>query len=380
MVNSKNRDLDKLGHGFREWHPRIWHGMDFPAWSRLVYGRLGRIPLKRYPLAVSITFTSLLNSLCYGLSRFLLGRKISKVRFVESPVFVLGFWRSGTTWLNELLVLDPTACYPTTFQCFAPNSIMFSGVFEKLIGKIVPNKRPMDTVELGMKNPQEDEFAILNLGLESPYRYLAFPSLIYDEEFADEFWPKSQASRDIWAKKWRFFLKTIQYLNPNKRLVLKSPLHTARIEMILSVIPNAKFIHISRDPKSIIGSAQKTHEAMLSTQSLEYFEDVNGDVVEDTIKSLEEMYQAHFEQSKMLSSKQIAYLKYEDLRNDTAGELSRIYSTLNLGEFESVRHHFDKFIDSKKEYKPDVYELPDEVLRMISKKCKSYIRTFGYQL
>ena len=257
---------------------------------------LAGFPLKRYPLAVSITFTQPAEFPLLWPIPIPAWPKNIKSQICGKPGLRIGILALGHNLAQRTLSTRSNCLLSNNFSNALRQILLCSAAFlKKLIGKIVPNKRPMDTVELGMKNPQEDEFAILNLGLESPYRYLAFPSLIYDEEFADEFWPKSQASRDIWAKKWRFFLKTIQYLNPNKRLVLKSPLHTARIEMILSVIPNAKFIHISRDPKSIIGSAQKTHEAMLSTHGpWNILRMLTETWVEDTIKSLEEMYQAPF--------------------------------------------------------------------------------------
>ena len=39
-----------------------------------------------------------------------------------------------------------------------------------------------------------------------------------------------------------------QTLKYNRSLLLKSPPHTARIRLLLEMFPNARFVHILRDP------------------------------------------------------------------------------------------------------------------------------------
>lgn len=43
------------------------------------------------------------------------------------------------------------------------------------------------------------------------------------------------------------FLKQITYLRP-KRIVLKSPTYTGRIRVLQQMFPDARFVHIVRDP------------------------------------------------------------------------------------------------------------------------------------
>ena len=44
---------------------------------------------------------------------------------------MIGHWRSGTTLLHELLVLDPRHTFPDTYACFAPNHFLVSGWWMK---------------------------------------------------------------------------------------------------------------------------------------------------------------------------------------------------------------------------------------------------------
>src|SRR3974377_1277147 len=44
-----------------------------------------------------------------------------KAAVLYPPVFVLGFWRSGTTLLHELLCCDQQFGFPSTYACMNPS-------------------------------------------------------------------------------------------------------------------------------------------------------------------------------------------------------------------------------------------------------------------
>jgi len=44
----------------------------------------------------------------------------------RNAVVILGYWRSGTTLLHELLCLDARYTYPTTHACMNPHHFLFS--------------------------------------------------------------------------------------------------------------------------------------------------------------------------------------------------------------------------------------------------------------
>ena len=89
---------------------------------------------------------------------------------------MIGHWRSGTTLLHELLVRDPRHTYPDTYACFAPNHFLVSGWWMKPCLKVLlPSQRPIDNMPAGWDHPQEDEFALCNMGVPSPYLTIIFP-------------------------------------------------------------------------------------------------------------------------------------------------------------------------------------------------------------
>ena len=82
------------------------------------------------------------------------------------PLFILGLWRSGTTYLHELLGACPGIQSPATWQCLSPATIRLHS--PPVAGRAV--QRPMDAKRIDALSPQEDEFALLALGVPSVYR------------------------------------------------------------------------------------------------------------------------------------------------------------------------------------------------------------------
>ena len=63
---------------------------------------------------------------------------------------------------------------------------------------------------------------------------------------------------EAWRRTLYRFLQRITFRNP-KRLVLKSPPHTCRIRLILEMFPDARFVHIHREPYVIYQSTRHLH-------------------------------------------------------------------------------------------------------------------------
>ena len=88
------------------WNARFWHGMTFGTWTKLVAQNQFRIGPTKLGLASTVTFASLMNSALRPLQQLLLGKHLERMQIKDSPIFIIGHWRSGTTLLHELMVLD----------------------------------------------------------------------------------------------------------------------------------------------------------------------------------------------------------------------------------------------------------------------------------
>src|SRR5262245_21630537 len=76
--------------------------------------------------------------------------EIARIAVPDDPLFIVGHWRSGTTFLHYLLSLDRESFrYPTTYQCLFPTIFLTLGegswLYRALSARLPPT-RPMDAV------------------------------------------------------------------------------------------------------------------------------------------------------------------------------------------------------------------------------------------
>src|SRR5262245_25789726 len=237
-----------------EWTPRIWEGVDFFAWLRLLIRNRFAVDLSCLYIAVIVTFVSIFHSMLRLVQEAWLGAQIRRTRIELPPIFIVGHWRTGTTLVHELLILDPRHTYATTYECLEPNHFLVSEwLLTRLFFFLTPSHRPMDNMAAGWDRPQEDEFALCMLGLPSPYLKIAFPNRPEPYPESDDLERMSSRDRDAWKRGLYRLLQMLTYKHPG-RLVLKSPTHSCRIPTLREMFPDALFVHIVRDPRIVFPS------------------------------------------------------------------------------------------------------------------------------
>ncbi len=360
----------------REWAPRIWLGSNFPAWFRLLADGRFRVSPSCWYIAVVGTFVCA----CQSVLRFFEGaiyrHRLARTQITEPPLFILGHWRSGTTLLHELLILDPRHTCPTTYQCLEPNHfVLTERILTKLLAWVLPGRRPMDNMATGWDRPQEDEFGLCMLGARSPYRSIAFPNESpIDQDYLD-FKNVTEADRERWKKTLFGFLRRITFKDP-RRLVLKSPTHTARIPTLLEMFPDARFVHITRDPYIIFPSTINLWKSFYRKHGLQ-IPNFAG-LEEHVFATFSRMYEDFDEGCKLVPSGRLHQLKYEDLVQDPIGEMAKLYDRLRLSDFEMVVPRLKEYLDRNKGYETNKYDLTPETRAEIGRRWGERIRRFGY--
>lgn len=364
------------GSKYRLWNPRCWNGMGVRAyWRMMVRNRFAVAP-HRWAMAAINMGVTVFNSQLWALQEVLMGRKIRETQIDQQPIFILGHWRSGTTLLHELLVLDKRHVCPDTYCCFAPNHFVLTGwLFPRLLWFLMPSKRPMDNMKLGWYGPQEDEFAICNLGVPSPYLTIAFPNRPpqYDEYYDLESVPPEALAH--WKERLVWFLKAMTVRHPG-RIVLKSPPHTARIKHLLDVFPDARFVHIVRDPYVIFSSTMHLWRRMYEDHG---FQRPKCKGLEEYVfNTLNRMYGAFEAQRGLVRPGRFSEVRYEDLVADPVAQMRRIYGELELDGFDDVLPAMETHVAGMKDYKKNRYTLPEETREEITRRWGAYIERYGY--
>jgi hypothetical protein len=373
MAKEKTKD----SNAYSLMSPRFWHGMRFPYWLKLLARNRFDVSWSRLHLALGVSFFSPWNDLLAFLQHLGFGRAIERTSLAGPPIFVLGHWRSGTTLLHEYLALDERFASPTTFQCFAPwHFLLTEGLFTRFGGFLLPERRPMDNMKAGWSLPQEDEFALMNLGAPTPYLRILFPShpIPHEGTLASSTFTADEL--EAWKRALDWFLRAVTY-KVRKPLILKSPPHTGRLGILRAMYPQAKFVHIVRDPRKVYPSTLKLWKTLDEIQSMQAPSDEKR-IEEFVLRTLPTMYKS-FEADRIgLPESQLIELRYEDFVVDPVSAMQRIYEQLELGSFDSVRDKVSEKSKLERDYQTNRLELRGDEERMVMQAWNEYAKRYGY--
>jgi omega-hydroxy-beta-dihydromenaquinone-9 sulfotransferase len=356
--------------------PKLWMGGNVSSWVKLLVHNRCAIEPRYLHWLVFISISTLRNTIFGYLQELLWGKQVRHTHIKHAPLFVIGHWRTGTTLLHELLTLDPRHTYPTTYACVSPNHFLLTERrFTRLFQSLLPSRRPMDNMVLAWDRPNEDEFALCNLGQPSPYLTFAFPNRPpqYPEYFNLD--TVSPAARQRWKQCLLRFLTQLTVRTP-KRLILKSPTHTWRIKILLELFPQAQFIHIVRNPYDVFPSTVHVWKTLYQDFGLQRprFAGLE-DYVFDTFLH---MHKTLDETRGLVPPSQFHELRYEDLVKDPIGEVAAIYDQLKLGDFEAIRPRLKQYMAETADYQTNRFKLPPELRDMITQRWGQIIRRYGY--
>jgi len=359
------------------WHQAgIWTGCSFPGLMRLLLQNRCRVHWSYLFDCLSDVTFSLANSGLGGVQQLLYARRLKRVEIADDPVFILGHWRTGTTLLHELLALDARHRCPTTFECFAPNHFLLSERF--LAGWTsfaLPRRRPVDNMEMAWDRPQEDEFALCNLGVPSPYATIAFPN--HPPQFQEYFELEniSAEQRERWQRTFLSFLRQLVYERPG-RLVLKSPPHTFRLPLLCKMFPRARFVHIVRNPYVVFMSTVRLWKSLYASHG---YQKPNYEGLEEFVfETFLRMHERLDATRPLIDSERFHQCRYEDLVRDPTSEMSTLYEKLALGDFAAVEAPIENYFQRRDDYQTNRYELTPDLHAEITRRWRPYIEKYGY--
>jgi hypothetical protein len=245
-----------------------------------------------------------------------------------------------------------------------------------LLAYMMPERRPMDNMPAGWDRPQEDEFALCNLGLPSPYLHWAFPNDPRRDDESLDLQKLPPWERRRWARGLVRFLQHLAVSDP-RRLILKSPTHTARVGFLRQLLPGAQFVHIVRNPYVVFPSTLNLWKQLWNIMGLQEpdYHNLTGYVFDLFTR----MYNQFFRDRPQFGPGELCEVRYEDLRQDVVGEMRRVYDQLGLGDFHRVEPKLKGYIAETKDYRTNKFEL-DEALRLdIAQRWGDYFERYRYE-
>lgn len=296
---------------------------------------------------------------------------------MPAPVFILGHWRSGTTHLYNLLSRDPAFGIITPFATGLPWDLLgLSAVLRPLLERALPEHRFIDNIPVTPDSPQEDEIALANMSPLSFYHGLYFPSRFQENFDRGIFFDHcSPAEIAAWRRRFVYFLEKVSLDQGGRRLLIKNPVHTARVALLREIWPEAKFIHIHRDPRLVFVSMLNFYEKLFAQFALQRSDQVDAAAV--VLETYPRMMTALLDQTAGLPADVFVELAFEGFERDPLGEAERIYRTLDLPGFAAARPRFAAYLDSVRRYEKNRYRLPADTLERVERAWAPFIARWG---
>ena len=311
-----------------------------------------QVSLKYSHRLLYVSFTSLLLYPIHLVELLLYSSKIKKTKLPVDPIFIIGHCRSGTTYLHNLLCQDKQFAFPSTYQCFLPGVFLTGKNFMKKInGKTLPKTRPMDNVEMNPDFPQEEEFGMLSLTPFSYYQTLFFPSsmMYFFKYYALMETPKIKT----WENQYKQFIRKVMYNQQAKQLILKNPVNTVRIQHLIKMFPQAKFVYIHRVKEEVLRSTNKLYTDLLRINS---FQSISTSELQKNIGHIyDETITQYMKQKQLIPSGQLIELSYHEFITDPFSQTKKIYDKLSLYGHEKASVYFQHYISEQRKYAPNTY-------------------------
>lgn len=244
---------------------------------------------------------------------------------IQRPVFVLGFLRTGTTWLHQLLSADPAArplqAWEGAFPVPSPRPETYET--DPRIAKIDKGLKQLDGLLPGLRaihpieaRGPEECLPLLWATFMTPYcRGRAEP---YRE------WLKTRPACEFHAsyEYYKLQLQILQRYVHREHWTLKSPAHLAYVDSLLHVFPDAIVIHTHRDPQAVVPSWC----SLTATLDQLFYAKVDpAEVGRRTLNILRDTLDRYREVRRALPSGRVIDVSYDALVADPRAVVEQIY-------------------------------------------------------
>jgi hypothetical protein len=297
------------------------------------------------PVAYTIT------AVCFALD-WILFPSLSRVK-VRSPVFIIGHARSGTTLMHRLMTEDGDR-----FSCFLTYELFFPSLLQKKLirclgrcdrhflgGKIARRIRKWearslaqtkDMHQMGLTIPEEDDF-IFGLSCAAGGWIVLFP---YMREL--DFYYVDERPRQRRRRLMRFYKACVQrqlYLNGREKIhCSKNPVFSGRVESLIEVFPDARFVVMMRHPYETIPSLLKMLKKTWRAQGWKREE--MEDSLELVARQSYHTYRYPLEALNRHPETKYAVVDYRDLVASPRKTMGEVYGQLGF----SMSPEFDRVV------------------------------------
>lgn len=341
----------------------------FPIFNNIKMNIASPRKVKYIPRALVYSGLIIMQQPFHWLELIFFKRKIESHQLKHAPIIILGYWRSGTTYLQRLLCLNPEIAYLTQYEAFLPlGSSIHTRIFKPLLNlilKVLKIKHPSHGVFLDMNFPSEEDIALISAAYPNTpmwsHVYSNRANFYFDKLLISELGSEESNS---FINMYTHVVKKLSYFNLNKQLVLKSPCNTTKIAEILSAFPNAKFIYIKRNYRDVYFSNIK----LLSNNYHQWLQTMSKQQMTDLfISSYPRVIRQYDNTKNLISEQNLIEIEFDELCENPKKILYEIHSKLNIQQCDKSEKKIDEFLEENHLKQVHSYseQLPKNVKEMI---------------
>lgn len=255
---------------------------------------------------------------------------------IKQPVFIIGNFRSGTTFLHRLLAKDSSATSLTSWEIFLAPSIigrkflrwgmrinyLIGNPLQKIIEAFDHTMEQYSSMHrITLTDAEEDGKVLFHIW--SSYDLLAFfpfPGLLRKYIYFDQMVPAIERQREMHY--YHEVLKKHVFAHQGKRYISKNPSFSPKVATLHREFPDAKFINLVRNPLQVIPSSI----SLFSNHLKAYGDPETSYALQETvIEHSKHWYEYPHRYLKNLPRDQYIRIRYKDLVADPKGTVEMIY-------------------------------------------------------
>lgn len=355
-------------------------GCRFDNWVRLL--RENPISKENKKQVRFMTVVSLVLAIPAFLEWLIFYIPIKRTKMKKDPVYIVGHWRTGTTYMQNLLTRDPQFGWfdPVKTVTFS-NCILLGPILRRMEGKLLDGARPMDNLEYTLDLPMEEVFAQATISTQAIAHMLVFPdggngTKYIETAFIDE---QPKKKQDEWFKAYDYILKKATFMEKGKQLLLKSPENTCRIAKLKATYKGAKFINIYRNPYKVVMSTINMFKKEMAILGLN--EPATDEFIENTtIDLFERIYRKAFHELYAMPESEYIDICYEDFCKTPREHVKMIYDHLGIDGYEEALPYFEEYLKSQEGYQKNTFHLRDDLREKINDRLGFYFERYGYEM
>jgi hypothetical protein len=234
---------------------------------------------------------------------------------------------------------------------------------------------------LGVDLPAEEEFALACIDDVGIINGMWFPRELprYLGEtvlFEGEGGVEDPAARRRWQEAYQQVLAKASLASGDRPLLLKNPANTGRVAALLELYPDARFIHIYRNPYLVFPSTVRLYSSLME---LGAFHQVSKREIEEWVLDIYTRVMERFEaQRSLIPAHNLIEIRCEDLDRAPLETLESVYTHLRLPGFDAARPRFEAYVGEKKNYRKNAHRLDPSLIERVQQRWGSTLKRWGY--